>query len=448
MRTFKTKTEKTKNKEEEAEAKLREAALAALKSMREGRLGSGKKQNNKDEGNAGYGGDEGNEGGEGVEGNAGEGDAGGVRSQVATLEVRHKESGLWMRFEGCEGGASNTVSRRALHELGVKAQGLEEGDEVRLLVRFSGRGSGQQDVFVLTEEALPSIRWTKEGVWQERAQPRRPEGEKLCDFEAAGWEDIWSADEEWEEAWWTARMEEVRAASVREGEDETGALFETEEVESVAAVLGDWLQRGQLQPEGKEYDYPKMPEDNAEWMATKESVFVAGGMFVQGMEERWRAMGADEEVLGWIRAGGYTVKVSEEGTGLFLKNGKLARDHDGELGKLVLQLLLKGSWEVVQAQQLTNVLPLHLAPKPGKNPPWRLICDGREVNKAVKEWKFRMESLRTLPVVVKPGDLMFTCDLEDAFYSAMLTEESRNLFGAKLKLDADMVQRCDRTGHL
>ena len=32
-----------------------------------------------------------------------------------------------------------------------------------------------------------------------------------------------------------------------------------------------------------------------------------------GMYEKWKAAGADEEILGWIKQGGYEVWVSEDG---------------------------------------------------------------------------------------------------------------------------------------
>ena len=52
-----------------------------------------------------------------------------------------------------------------------------------------------------------------------------------------------------------------------------------------------------------------------------------------------------------------------------------------------------------------------------------------------------MESLKTLPMVVSEGDWLFTCDLEDAYYSAQLTEESRNLFGAKVSMKPEALKR-------
>ena len=398
-----------------------------------------------------------------------------------TMHAQHTESDQWIRFDGCVSRDWNVVSRRVLHELGFKKLNVKK-------VTFKARvwkdgSSGDLAVFDVVDESVPCIRWSGKTLFSEfeNRQPSmqavdqclgvdkpsqqlapvleeqlqqpammvpnernqweqlRPKGVELRDFGTGVYEEIQSGEEG--EAWWEEKMETAMRHAVRSG-DEQGAMFETEEVETVAVVLGDWLQGKCLQPEGNEYVYPKMPEDNEEWMKAKQSVFVAGGMFADEMEDRWRKMGADEEILGWIRQGGYEVTVSDEGRGLFLRNGKLARDHEGDLAVMVFDLLLKGAWEVIKTEQAVNILPLHLAPKPGKVPPWRLICDGRGVNEFVKDWKFRMESLKTLPLAVRPGDLMFTCDLEDAFYSGKLVPRSRGLFASRVRMHDDMIKRC------
>ena len=50
-------------------------------------------------------------------------------------------------------------------------------------------------------------------------------------------------------------------------------------------------------------------------------MLVAGAMHAEGMVEKWKAMGASQEVLRWVREGGYTIKVSDEGRGSFKRNG-------------------------------------------------------------------------------------------------------------------------------
>ena len=274
-----------------------------------------------------------------------------------------------------------------------------------------------------------------------------PQGQQLREFEAEDFGDLPQAEDDCVEAWWRMQANKARFDAVAEG-DQTGGILDDAQVEPDAKVLGSWLRNAQTQKSGHEYQYPKMPEDNTEEMNARASVFVPGGICSPGMEAKWRAAGADEQILSWIKEGGYSIKVSEEGVGHFVKNGRLAMANKEALMALVLDLLLKGSWELIQEQQLRNVLPLHLAPKPGSKTPWRLICDGRLVNEHVSPWRFQMESMKTLPVVIEKNDYMFTVDLEDAYYSAQLTEESRNLFGAQLELDEKSLELLRAAGRI
>ena len=103
-----------------------------------------------------------------------------------------------------------------------------------------------------------------------------------------------------------------------------------------------------------------------------------------------------------------------------------AREHNAELVLLVIEVLLKEIWEVVRESELRangDILPMGLAPKPGKTPPWRIINDGRECNEHISPWGFRYETLTTMSLVCNKGDWIFTTDLEDACYSMLLTEE-------------------------
>ena len=80
--------------------------------------------------------------------------------------------------------------------------------------------------------------------------------------------------------------------------------------------------------------------------------------------------------------------------------------------------------------------------------PWCIINDGRECNEHVSPWAFRYETLKTLELVPNPGDynVMFTTDLEDAYYSMCLTEESCNLFGASPRMDKPSLEKLKPVG--
>jgi len=66
--------------------------------------------------------------------------------------------------------------------------------------------------------------------------------------------------------------------------------------------------------------------DHMQWMKEKRSAFVAAPC-ADGMASKWRAAGAEGHILQWIREGGYRLKVSEAGMGIFTKNGQIARQN-------------------------------------------------------------------------------------------------------------------------
>ena len=114
-------------------------------------------------------------------------------------------------------------------------------------------------------------------------------------------------------------------------------------------------------------------------------------------------------MLRWINKGGYTFQVGEDGRGIFRRNSVTAQDHNAELVTLVLQVLIKKTWEVAREADLRGngiFMPMGLAPKPGKTPPWHVINDEHECNEHVIPWAFRYETLKTLGLVLNPGDYM------------------------------------------
>ena len=57
-----------------------------------------------------------------------------------------------------------------------------------------------------------------------------------------------------------------------------------------------------------------------------------------------------------------------------------------------------------------------LVPKPGVSG-WRLIVDLREINKHCQTRKMKMETMRSLKLIAKPGNHWVRLDLKDGFYS-------------------------------
>ena len=147
----------------------------------------------------------------------------------------------------------------------------------------------------------------------------------------------------------------------------------------------------------------------------------------------WRALvpRPHSEVLRWVDSM-FEVKVQDMEP-IRKRNGAVARENSEALAVLIMGLLEQGSWEVVNKGSTVNVIPLNLAPKPGAEPPWRLICNAIEVNKcAVGAWPVRYEGVHTLPMVLEDGAYGFTLDLKDGYYAMWLQEASRGVFGGEV----------------
>ena len=359
-----------------------------------------------------------------------EGEAGRqVGEEVTVVEVRNAV-GQWIVFEGCGRSEVPEIARQAAKDLRL-GEDCEPGGHVWLEARAQGGRQAGRVSFRVVEEAAPSIRWAGPGHFRKLPQ-RLPRGPLFQDYDG----EVIPAEEPREEdveAWWLKQAEEATSKALEEGEEQ-GGLFESDACTPSMAVLGEWM-KADAQGVGREYEYTRPPDGNPAWMREMASVFSCGKICDEGMLERWRDYGADEEILKWIKEGGYKIKVGEGGKGINERNSKDAREHPEALQALILEVLVKGSWELVNEEDLINIIPIGLAPKPSKIPPFRLINDARLVNEHVGGWKFRYESLNAVPLVVNKGDWMFTLDLEDAYYSFLLQEESRNLFGGKLQMD-------------
>ena len=125
--------------------------------------------------------------------------------------------------------------------------------------------------------------------------------------------------------------------------------------------------------------------------------------------EAWRQAGADATVLTWLEEG-CRIQVGEpdpEGKalpggwqGINRKNGGVAREHLDDFRLVVMDVLKKGAWEVVSEDEVCNRMPMNLTPKLGKEPPWRLILNCRDLNEFVRLWSVRYETLKTVSLVV------------------------------------------------
>jgi hypothetical protein len=80
-----------------------------------------------------------------------------------------------------------------------------------------------------------------------------------------------------------------------------------------------------------------------------------------------------------------------------------------------------------------------LVPKPAGSG-WRLIVDLREINAHCQTRKMKMETLRSLRLIAKPGDHWVSFDLKDGFYSLAIDPKDREAF--TVNLDGQLLQFC------
>ena len=230
--------------------------------------------------------------------------------------------------------------------------------------------------------------------------------------------------------------------------DEPGGLITGEEW----APQSHLLQRvcsmeesvGKTLPAGPTY---ATVEDNPVEYKDRVQCFIPGHIHTK--VEAWRALRprVDVEVLAWIEQG-YQVKRHEAAMNIRCRNGKVARENEAAVRALFVKRVLEGSWETAKGEDLINIIPINLAPKPGAEVPWRWLINGQPVNDSYAKWKVRYEGLRTLPLVLKPGDYMICIDLHSGYDALRLTDDSRVLFGVRVVLMPDDVERLLRAGKI
>ena len=253
--------------------------------------------------------------------------------------------------------------------------------------------------------------------------------------------------------WWTARADEALRECMDMNCEDLGGFFEVEECRPDERVLGSWMQR-RIEDAVRSIKIEYSPQEtthcsNPVWALERHNtqVFEAGKL--HSYLQQWKEAGADSEVLSWLEFG-YHIKLSEPSAesdklpggwkGIHKRNGGTAREHDEDFRVVVMEVLMKKAWEVVMKAEVLNVLPMNLAPKPGKSPPWRLILNCMELNEFIRLWSVRYETLRTVPLVVSQGDWIFSIDFTDAYYQLLLDSESQSLVGAKIEVTQAQIQ--------
>ena len=318
------------------------------------------------------------------------------------------------------------------------------------------------------EPMVPSMRlgkqaqgaWTAQGVkWEPEPRVRQPEEAEMTEDGVVfqGGDEMWAdgyglEDKEVAGVWhgieelWQQRQQEAQEAAVEQGEH-TGGLVTGGDWEYQGGLLGavtpqlkEFLREAEQRgaeglPSGPAYAKPE--EVNPQQFRERRQQFVSGAVHLPEHAQKWIEIGADREVMEWIEHC-YEIRVGDEGRGIRKRNGKTAQKNDADLQVLLRRLLEQKSWESIKAEEAINLIPFNLAPKPGAEPPWRLINNAMEMNKWVtSRWKVKYESLGTLAMVATPGCWGFTVDLKDGYYAMWIRDTCRALLAGQVVFSAE-----------
>ena len=104
----------------------------------------------------------------------------------------------------------------------------------------------------------------------------------------------------------------------------------------------------------------------------------------------------------------------------------LPQDKQDFVEKEFPRLISKGAFEPADPRELQHVSRLFLQPKPDPIKPFRIVADLKFLNSFCQTMK--METLRHVQHIAKPGDWFSSFDLQDGFYAINIAPEFRKFF--------------------
>jgi hypothetical protein len=172
---------------------------------------------------------------------------------------------------------------------------------------------------------------------------------------------------------------------------------------------------------------PLPPAELAELYTWPTDEFVAGQTFKQ--KEDWlRIVGENSELKGWINRGGYSEFMRDwaERVPVTKRENNQNTQQDPEFVDSEIASLLKvGSVERVthlkdSPEEVRVVAPLTVATQDGGKK--RLCWNGRPTNVGLDAQRFKMEHVQTVARMLRPGDVMMTCDLKAGYHQVPCTQ--------------------------
>ena len=289
------------------------------------------------------------------------------RVEVCDRLVEFKtELGQWIGSV-VEGGDEDEVSASWLKAVGLKGcLAAKVGDAVELVLRSGGvEQSRSCRVVDRADEMGAGSVWLK--GWRKLEGQRPAWKQPIVQEDGLTWgsEDVDPlrvADAAACDLWWDQQAEGALVECLKGDAGHLGGLFETAKTAPDERVLGSWCFGRMREAVGKmkAADVVEQTcENNPQWAKDKaeEQVFQAGSLMAH--RQAFEEFGADSQVLQWLDQGGYEVKLSsrllkekavegKQAIGIEKRNGGTARENEDDLRVVIMEVVLKGSYEVVK----------------------------------------------------------------------------------------------------
>lgn len=169
--------------------------------------------------------------------------------------------------------------------------------------------------------------------------------------------------------------------------------------------------------------------------ALREEVRLAKGGAIRSRILNWRKLTSDPEVLESVT--GLPIELVDQIPAKgsyqhFLKAEELTFLRDE-----IQRLLHKGVIEISSHEEGEYISPVFLRPK-SDGDGYRMILNLKKLNQVSEYHHFKMDTLKSILVLVTPGIYMTKLDIKDAYYSVPIKEEDRKLL--KFRVDGILYQ--------
>ena len=189
--------------------------------------------------------------------------------------------------------------------------------------------------------------------------------------------------------------------------------------------LVDGDEKSSIEP----YLYELFSKVGVECVDVVENVDVVAGSLGRHADF-WNEIGACKFVLRVIRHG-YVLPFTKLPVAYAKKNHASVGEYTSFVEESVLGLKERGCINEVCASDIEVCSPLGVVDN-GKK--LRLILDLRYLNKHLATFKFKLEDLRTVMDVFKPGDFLVTFDLKSGYHHIMIAKEHHKYLGFKCQI--------------